>query len=196
MWEYSLYVTCKIRPEFVDFIKKEYLKEFDSWTSDTDNSDDTEQKLPKSYRDLIEIARHLKIKYYYHYTFNDVATDNTFNCHIKKKSATSREDLEEFARDVLVPITTEISRCVIVNEDYDIRHNYTDLELRGKSLHLPQIIKSIKHVYDGEDIVQTMVTYKRSIAPLYFADLNKLYGRSTTTLYQEELDILYPQSYY
>lgn len=134
--------------------------------------------LPKFYRDLIEIWIKLNINNFYTYELDD---NNTFTCMIQKRCNRHRGDLREdmhtFVKDILVPITSVITSCTITVDDYDSTTNYTDLELRGGHMNLRDIIKSIKHIYDGEDIVETRVVYKRSIKPLQKIDLDRCYNR-------------------
>lgn len=135
--------------------------------------------LPKFYRDLIEIWIKLDINRFHIYKLKD---DNTFTCLIQKRcnrhEGDLRDDMEAFVKDILVPITSEISSCTITVDDYDIRTHYTDLELRGGGrLNLREIIKSITHIYDGDDIVETRVVYKRSIKSLQKIDLDRCYER-------------------
>jgi hypothetical protein len=251
--DYTLNVTCKILPEYTDFIAKEYLRNYDkefslstpSWLgrftsldfdfsiaheiidlrktdpnsttlatllkevndaaskeiSEGEEPSDWNEKLiyrealskeynkkemaerileytslPKLYRDLIEIWTGLNINRFYNYELTD---DNTFTCMIQKRCNRHRGDLRDdmhtFVKDILVPITSVISECTITVDDYEIRTNYTDLELRGGHLSLRDIIKSIKHIYDGDDIVETRVIYKRSIKPLQKIDLDRCY---------------------
>lgn len=225
--DYTLNVTCKILPEYTDFITKEYLLNHDQdntlelypasdiidlqKTNPTSNTlaallkevndaaaSEAEEslyhlrltkeqaekileyiRLPKFYRDLIEIWIKLQLKYFAHYEMKD---DNTFTCKIRKRcnwhKGDLREDMEAFVKDILVPITSEITFCTITIDDYDICTHYTDLELRGGGrLNLREIIKSIRHIYDGDEIVETRVIYKRSIKPFQKIDLDRCYER-------------------
>ena len=234
--DYTLNVTCKILPEYTDFISKEYLsifnKDFNLHTAnqiiDLRRADRTSEELttllkevedeaaknisipddielfsdeyrnyqrayndkeqaektlqyiclPKFYRDLIEIWVKFKLNGFRIFELNDV---NTLTCKIQRCCTRHEGDLHEdmytFVKDIIVPITSEISNCSIMVNDYGIVTNYTDLELRGGRMYLSDLIKSIKHIYDGEDIVETRVIYKRSIKPLQKIDLDRCYGR-------------------
>lgn len=175
-WYYTLDVTCKILPEHVDFISKKYIYNF-SIDSDDDEQPPSAQ-LKKIYREFLDLWRPLDLNYFQQY---ELQSDNTFSCQISKKVINHRgdlwEDLLTFVKEILVPLSSEITYCRIMSDDFgDAKRFYTDLELRDGRLNLQQLIKSLKHIYDEDgDIVETRIIYKRSIKKLQTLDLDRCY---------------------
>jgi hypothetical protein len=207
--EYTLYFHCKILPEYVDFIQKEYLKLYDNYKledleeeEEYDVQEDDKYKreqqrerqekvkkeynaLPKSYRDLIDICNNLRIPGYISmYSFDP--TTNNFLCSSYKNQHYYDGDLRSayrsFLQDVIVPISSEISSCEIRCEDfYKMTDVYTDTELRGVPFNLQSKIKRIEHIYDENEseIIETRVIYKHSIKRLQRIDLDRAYGQKS-----------------
>jgi hypothetical protein len=132
----------------------------------------------KTYKDLIDIWCDLDISHFYKYSFKD----DEFHCEICKKVTSHRRDLkkdyERFLKDIIVPISSEITYCEIESDDYgDFVQQYTDAELRGTHFNLRDQIKSIEHTYneDRTEIYETRVVYKRSIKKIQFLDLDREY---------------------
>ena len=140
------------------------------------------EELPKKYKDLVDIWRNLDIDgSFYNYTFNKDSRE--FSCKISKKvgdyNGDLREAYEEFLRDIIVPITSRITSCVIASDDFGNAHRvYTDTQLRNVRFSLQDKIKCIEHVFsaDGNEIVETRVIYKRSIDVIQRIDLDREYG--------------------
>lgn len=182
-WHYTLDFTCKILPEYTDFIEKKYMCLFSDSSSlyDSDNEDEHTEiynQLNKDKRDLIDIWVNLDIAQIYEYSFEN----GIFHCQISKKVTTHYEDLkqtyERFLKDILVPITSEITSCKIESDDYGyFVYHYTDTELRGKSFNLRDMIKTVEHTYneDETEILETRIIYKRSIKAIQFLDLDRAY---------------------
>ena len=182
-WHYILDFTCKILQEYTDFIEKKYMLLFSDSSSlyDSDNEDENTviyKQLNKDKRDLIDIWVNLDIAQIYEYSFEN----GIFHCQISKKVTTHHEDLkqtyERFLKDILVPITSEITSCRIESDDYGyFVYHYTDTELRGKSFNLRDMIRFVEHTYneDQTEIFETRVVYKRSIKAIQFRDLDRAY---------------------
>lgn len=176
-WYYTLDVTCKILPEHVDFISKKYIYNF---TIDSDEEDDVPpiSSLKKIYREILSLWGPLDLNYFHEH---ELGPDNTFTCQISKKVINHRgdlwEDLLTFVKEILVPLSSEITFCRIMSDDFGDRTQlYTDLELRNGHLNLQQLIKYLKHTYDEDgDIVETRIIYKRSIKKLQALDLDRAY---------------------
>ena len=84
--------------------------------------------------------------------------------------------MEMFLKDVIVPTTAVIYSCEIESDDYgDMKWVYTDLELRGGSLHLQEIVRSVEHVWIEGAIAETRVVYKRGIPKHQRQDLDRLF---------------------
>ena len=80
-------------------------------------------------------------------------------------------------QDMFVPTTSEIISCRITSDDYgDERHIYTDSQLRGIPFSLTNMVKSIHHKWEDGMIIETTVTYKRSIKKTQELDLDRCYG--------------------
>lgn len=212
-WHYILTFHCKILPEFIPFIEKEYLRTL--YDTDRDihyrsghfyrdyESDNEERKkridklikmkeeeeenrekeynlLSKSYRDLIDIWTNLDIGLHF-YEYELKGSD--FFCKISKKvnwhSGDLKDDYLSFLKDIIVPISSEITDCNIESDDYgDMEWDYTDSQLRNIRFNLQDKIKSIEHIYseDKSEIYETRVVYKHSIKQINFIDLNREYG--------------------
>jgi hypothetical protein len=136
--------------------------------------------LSKSYKDLIDIWIRLNInEYFYKY---DISGD-IFHCQISKKVHTHKgnlyNDYKIFLRDIIVPITSEITECNIESDDFgEFIDYFTDTELRNIPFELKHKIKTIEHTYsdDGSEIAETRVIYKHSIPKIQFLDLDRSYG--------------------
>jgi hypothetical protein len=206
-WHYILHVTCKVLPEYHDFIDKKYLWLFsdvdDGYKPTEEYSDDSNEdtsskssvntyeleqqaerktayaNFTKAYRDLVDIWTSLELGHHFQeYEFEN----GIFSFVICKKvtwhNGDLKKDYEAFLRDILVPITSEITSCEIESDDFgDYRQQYTDTELRNTSFNLRDLIKTIQHTYneDQTEILETRVVYKRSIKRLQFEDLNREY---------------------
>jgi hypothetical protein len=184
-WHYTLHLTCKILPEYKEFISKEYLRlfyepdlvEFGSPPKDKSNTK-LYMELSKDYRDLIDSWIMLDIANFYEYTFEN----NIFHCQISKKvtrhSSELIKDYELFLRDIIVPISSEIITCTIESDDFGCHSRvYTDTELRGKNFILNDMIKTIEHTFneDRTEIYETRIVYKRAIKELQFLDLDRAF---------------------
>ena len=201
-WHYILTFTCKILPEYIDFIEKKYLHQlfndesdieyrfvpyynfFDEWKKKKDKKEEeiiTEyNKLPKFYRDLIDIWNHLCIgNHFYEYDLKN----NIFTCKISKRVdrhfGDLKDDYEKFLEDIIVPITSEIISCDIESDDCgNMKWYYTDSQLRSIYFNFQDKIKDIIHSYDDDEgIIETRVIYKHTIKQIHFMSLNRAYGK-------------------
>lgn len=140
------------------------------------------EALPKNHKDLVDIWRNLDIDgSFYDYTFDKGS--NEFSCEISKRVGDHHGDLreayEEFLREIIVPITSRITSCVIASDDFwDMRWVYTDTQLRNVRFSLQDKIKRIEHVFSegGNEILETRVIYKRSIDVIQRIDLDRECG--------------------
>jgi hypothetical protein len=199
-WHYTLELECKVLPEFYEFFKNRYLFEIseyeDIYTYDYCDKciekDNTEynceckftkpeyKQLPKLYLDLIDIWIKFDLGHnFYNYDFNEET--GIFKCKNSKKVTTHngylKDDYMTILQDIFVPITSEIICCRITSDDYgDERNIYTDSQLRGIPFSLTSMVKSIHHKWEDGMIVETTVTYKRSIKKSQELDLDRCYG--------------------
>lgn len=194
-WHFILEVNCVLRPEFVDFFKKDYIEMFaeyeDIYTKEPIPCKCTDSalcfcqnvsaytQLSKAYRDLVDIWISLGIGRYISLYW--VKEDSRLRLEITKKVTRHRgdlwEDLLAFVKDILVPATTEITGCKLSSDDYgDTTREYTDLELRGGRLDLTSLVRCVEHVWEEGTIAETRVRYKRSIPANQQHDLERLYG--------------------
>lgn len=166
--------------------QKQWRERMKVWRSEVAAEKETAAKeyeeLPKKYKDLVDIWRGLDIDgSFYDYTFDTDSRE--FSCEISKRVGDHCGDLrtayEEFLRDIIVPITSRITSCVITSDDFgDARWVYTDTQLRNVRFSLQDKIKRIEHVFsvDGNEILETRVIYKRSIDIIQRIDLDREYG--------------------
>ncbi len=136
--------------------------------------------LPKNFKDLIDIWVGLDIGvHFYEYTLKG----DEFTCEISKKVNWHKGDLQndylEFLKDIIVPISNEITYCKIESDDYgDMKWYYTDSQLRNVRFNLQDKIRGVQHIYndDNTEIYETRVYYKHSIKKSQLLDLNREYG--------------------
>jgi hypothetical protein len=179
-WHYILTFTCKLLPDYVDFIKNEYLRKCypDEYDSNNDYKDTS--KPFNKYTYLIDIWKSLDIgNYFYEYKL----TDDIFHCKISKKVNRHSGDLmdayKEFLHNIIVHITSEITFCTIESDDFgDFEYNYTDNELRNIPFKLTDKIKKVEHIYneDKTEILESRVVYKYPIKASQKIDLDRCYG--------------------
>jgi hypothetical protein len=188
-WYYTLNFTCKVLPEYYDFIQNYYIFNRNQCYKCIDTQPEPTCKcnnvmnyhtLSKSYRDLIDIWMKLKIgNCFREYDFD--RNSGIFKCISAKKvirhGGNLWDDYMLFMKDIIVPITSHISYCNLSSDDFgDISVNYTDNELRDKYFKLNNHIKSIEHKWENGDIIETRVIYKRSLKNELLLDLNRAYG--------------------
>lgn len=161
--------------------KKKRINEFRKMKEEKEENREKEYNLlSKSYKDLIDIWTNLDIGcHFYEYELKG----SEFFCKISKKvnwhSGDLKDDYLTFLKDIIIPITSEITDCNIESDDYgDMEWDYTDSELRNIRFNLQDKIKSIEHIYseDKSEIYETRVIYKHSIKKINFIDLNREYG--------------------
>ncbi len=173
-WYFFLNVTCKIRPEFKEFVEKKY---FETFAKTNDN-----ETLPKRYKDVLDIWTGLELSNWMSQTKQ---TDDIYQYHIEKKVIRHKQgyhdlltDMETFLKDIIVPMTSEIYTCSIKSDDcgYDT-WTYTDAELRNIPFRLVDKVKSVEHVYneDRTEIIETRVIYKHGVPKIQFVDLERAY---------------------
>ena len=183
---YALTSDSESDEEWLTEEQKEWRERMRVWQAEIATEKEAAAKeyeaLPKTHKDLIDIWRDLDIDgSFYDYTFDKDSRE--FSCEISKRVGDHHGDLqtayEEFLRDIIVPITSRITSCVIASDDFgDMRWVYTDTQLRNVRFSLQDKIKRIEHVFseDGNEIVETRVIYKRSIDVIQRIDLDREYG--------------------
>jgi hypothetical protein len=203
-WHYILRVTCKVLPEFQEFVEKKYLCLFsdvqDGYTSRDDtgytetasqsseDSYEAEQRkeqenayrdCSKAYKDLIDIWTDLQIGHHFQ---EYKLQGSTWTFRLSKKvnwhNGDLKQDYESFLKDLVAPITSEISSCEIESDDFgDQKWRYSDSELRNVTFNLRDQIKYVEHTYnhDHTEILETRIVYKRSIKALQTLDLERAY---------------------
>jgi hypothetical protein len=179
-WYLILNITCTILPEFISFIENGYLQTtVDDWEKEDKQKE--YENLPKSYKDIIDTWKGLGLGCSIN-SYNNNKDGLICEFEIEKKVTTYNGDLRdaylEFLQNIIVYISSEISKCSIYDDSSDITRDYTDLELRHIYFRLENNIKSIEHTYneDMTEIIETCVIYKRSIKKSQFIDLNRSYG--------------------
>lgn len=137
-----LEVKCQVLPEYIDFIKKEYMREDNGYNSDDEGEE--EELINPLYEEIVEIWEQLKIgDNFYKYDLKE----EIFTFRIEKKpykhsqEAGNYRDLQDdymrLLYEIIVPITRNIIVCVIEHDDYDLPETYyKDEELRGKVQHI------------------------------------------------------------
>ncbi len=201
-WHYGLFLKCKLLPEYIDFIKGDYLRrdciyidEVDDDDDDVDDDmevddeadddeicdeDDTKHN-PPHYRCLLDYWNRLNIDpNWYKY---DLSSSGEFTCKLEKKVTNHRGDLwkayEEFLKHIIVPITSEITECCIEEDDWSFRCEvYTDAQLRNIQFDLKELVAEVEHVYEDGMIVETRVRYKRPFKKSHALDVTRMYQRS------------------
>ena len=131
-----LEVKCQVLPEYIDFIKNQYMREDD---------EDEENTINPLYEEFLEIWKQLEIgDYFYNYHLEG----DIFTFRIEKKphrhkkgSDISYGNLEEdymrLLHEIIVPITRNIIECMIEHDDFGLEPTYyKDGELRGKVRHI------------------------------------------------------------
>ena len=183
---YALASDSESDEEWLTEEQKEWKERMRVWRSEIAAEKEAAAKeyeeLPKKYKDLVDIWRDIDIDgSFYNYTFDKDSRE--FSCEISKKvtehGGDLREAYEEFLRDIIVPITSRITSCVIASDDFgNARRVYTDTQLRNVRFSLQDKIKCIEHVFsaDGNEIMETRVIYKRSIDVIQRIDLDREYG--------------------
>ena len=82
-------------------------------------------------------------------------------------------------KNIIVPISSEISYCNISSDNYDYSdYFYSDYELRNVCFNLQDKIRGVQHIYndDKTEIYETRVYYKYPIKKSHLLDLNREYG--------------------
>ena len=193
-WHYILKFKCRVLPEYIDFIEMDLLSAFDGkfFSSESELEDyeedynepcellETYRSLPKPYRNLINLWELIGI---HSYCGSHTLEGDELTYEISKKVSTHNGDLHadfiKFMKDILVPITSEISQCSIESDDYDYRTwYYTDSQLRNIHFNLNEKVKAVYHKYsaDGSEITETRVVYKHPIKRIQYGDLDRAYS--------------------
>jgi hypothetical protein len=134
-WYYHLTLECQVLPEFYDFIRNEYLYKYTCAEYDYDQKEIAPQEgeIPAHYEEFIKFWIESGIgQHFEDYTFSETGE---FRCVLVKKVNRHPGDLETdylyFVKKVLVPITSTISFCQIVSDDFlEFTHQYKDSYLR------------------------------------------------------------------
>jgi hypothetical protein len=122
-------VICDLLPEYINFIKNQYILK-----NNDDNDDDEDDEVPMDpmYIPFLKIWESLEIgNYFYEYKLEG----QRFSFRIEKKphrhSGNLEEDYIKFMENIIVPISFIVRHCSIEHDDYDLRStSYTDSELR------------------------------------------------------------------
>ena len=181
-WHYILQLECDILPEYIDFIKNEYLTKYqleDSYYGRKKELPDENTPLSKSYRDLIDRWIYLDIG---HHWYEYKLIDNKFVCEIQKRPNKHPGDLWKdyltLVKSIFVPISSTITKCTIESDDYDFfSESYTDSELRQLHLSLNNLIESIHHVIVNNQIVESRIVYNTPLPESYQANLSQCYRK-------------------
>lgn len=193
-WHYILTFKCKLLPEYIDFIKQDLLSQFGGkfFSAESDFEDpeedyekpsellNTYRSLPKRYRNLIKLWDSIGIDSYCGgYTLEE----DQLTFQMSKKVSAHHGDLQadyvQFMKDIIVPISSEITECSVESDDYGCHTwYYTDSQLRDINFVLKDKILTTYHKYsaDGSEITETRVIYKHPIKSIQFRDLNAAYG--------------------
>lgn len=196
-WHYGLFLKCKLLPEYIDFIKGDYLRreylrrdciyidEADDYEDEADDDeicdeDDTKHN-PPHYRRLLDYWNRLNIDPNW-YKYDLTSSSNEFTCKLEKKVTNHKGDLwkayEEFLKHIIVPITSEITECFIEEDDWSFRCEvYTDAQLRNIQFDLKELVADVEHVYEDGMIVETRVIYKRPFRKSQELDVTRMFMR-------------------
>jgi hypothetical protein len=191
-WYCFLCLKCRIRPEYLEFVEKEYFetfgKEHEIYDDELDNNDGDKlyKTLPKHYKNIIDIWTKLDLNGWMSQSRTE---DGLYKYHIEKKVNRHKDgyhdlntDMETFLKDIIVQMTSEIYECSISDDDYmNNKVIYTDADLRNIPFRLVDKIKSVQHVYneDRTEILETRIVYKHSVPKIQFIDLKRaLTGKS------------------
>jgi len=200
-WHYILRFRCKIKPEYIEFVRGEYLRDLCDPRDDPlylpDGGDTrrravkaaqsgeaerftTYEGLSRDWRGLIDCWHSTGIgAHFYEY---DLTDDGVFTCKISKKVIWHHGDMRDayllFLRDVVVHISSMILSCEIESDDFGDTHwHYTDNELRNVPFRLQDAVKTAEHTYseDGSEILETRVVYKHAVPAHQHRDLARMY---------------------
>lgn len=135
-WYYTLIVECKLLPEYVDYIRNEYMFDYDCYDRYYKKRGiylNEDESIPVKYRELL--INWINTDIGCHWSEYKLKDETTFIFQLSKKVYRHVGDLWEeylrFMRNVIVPITSNISKCIIESDDYGDRvEYYTDEELR------------------------------------------------------------------
>lgn len=148
-----LEAICEIKPEFIPLIEKEYLKEYlcrlnleypeiycddnaSPWERDPSLIGSVE--VPEEYKALLEEWRDLRIgPHFYKYDLSGTQ----FHLRIEKKphrhTGYLNDDYMAFMMNVMMPMSSMISMCVISEDDYgcqESHYSWAHLERKYKKL--------------------------------------------------------------
>ena len=134
-WYYHLTIECKILPDYYEFIRENYLQTYTCCEREYDQKEiaPKQGEIPQLYEPLIHAWITSGIGHHFEdYSFSE---SGKFRCVLVKKVNRHPGDLETdylyFIKKVLVPITSEITFCQIVSDDFlEFTHQYTDSYLR------------------------------------------------------------------
>lgn len=169
---------CKFRvkPRFKEYIiEKIYEKTI------VDDYDFEIGNVPFQYRSLLRARQDLSLK-----EMGTWVLDNTTNIaqvfmHVNYKDFEycPQDELEEFVREIIVPISSKIFHCEIyIPNDFggsDKTITFEDYELRGcTKFSLGKMIESIKHnLNDNSDIISSTIIYKKPLHIDYTDDIEE-----------------------
>jgi hypothetical protein len=202
-WHYILRFSCKVKPEYIDFVRGRYLYELcderddplylpdgeaeRAYVLEDAEASEKERKMayaamPKAWRDVLDIWFGTGLGQHFQ-EYNLDETTGVFSCEISKKVTWHRGDLRDaylkFLKDVVVHISDVILDCEIESDDYgDVRWRYTDSELRNVVFRLGDKIKTVFHTYDHDGaIIESCVVYKYPVPAHQHLDLVRAYGQ-------------------
>jgi len=128
-----LNAKCRVLPEYKHFIEKYKYRFYDETGKITESEDVSKEE--EFFLELLDIWDALGIGHSF-YEFN-VNENDILSIHIEKKpyhhEGSLTEDYLRFMRDIIVPITSEILKCTISHDDFNIPSEmYSDAELRNE----------------------------------------------------------------
>ncbi len=147
------------------------------YTTVVDGAPLVSKKIPSQYRQLFQSWLDTGIGHYF--TEYKITEAGEFTCHFEKNIARHEGDLwgayEEFLRNIIVPISSEILECRIDSEFDASTIIYTDAQLRNIQFNLKDCVRSVEHVYEGDVIVESRVVYKRPFKKSLALDVMRMF---------------------
>ncbi len=147
------------------------------YTTVVDGAPLVSKKIPPHYSQLFQSWLDTEIGHFF--TEYKITEEGEFTCHCEKNIARHEGDLwgayEDFLRNIIVPISSEILECRIDSEFDDITKLYTDAQLRNIQFNLKDCVRSVEHVYEGDIIVESRVVYKRPFKKNLALDVTRMF---------------------
>ena len=147
------------------------------YTTVVDGAPLISKKIPQQYRQLFQSWLDTGIGDFFVEYF--ITKEGEFSCQFEKKITRHEGDLcsayEDFLRNIIVPISSEILECTIHSEFDDSTKLYTDAQLRNNQFILKDCVRSVEHVYEGDVIVESRVVYKRPFKKNLALDVTRMF---------------------